>query len=231
MERPIVLLDLDNTLLDFDKAEGIALSRTLRHFGLEPTAEILVRYNAINKRHWELLEEGKLTRPQVLVGRYEQLFEEFGMELDGALAAKTYENFLSEGHHFMPGAEKLLDELYEFCDMYIVSNGTAVVQEGRLKSAGIGRYFKAIFISELVGHDKPSRKFFDICFSRIEGFSRERAIIIGDSLTSDIRGGINAGIKSCWYNPKSLPAREDIPADFTVSSLDEIPGIIKTVLL
>ena len=210
MKAPIILFDLDNTLLDFDAAEAIALSKTLRQFGLEPTERILRRYNEINKAHWEMLEDGLLTRPQVLVGRYEQLFNEFGIDLDGAAAAKSYEYNLSIGHQFIPGAEELLNELCGKYDMYIVSNGTASVQEGRMASSGIGKYFKDVFISELIGHDKPSRLFFEICFSRIEDFEAERAIIIGDSLTSDIRGGINAGIRTCWFNPKGVPGREDI---------------------
>lgn len=227
MKDLTILFDLDNTLLDFDMAESIALSKTLREFGLEPTEEILRRYNEINKRHWEMLEDGILTRAQVLVGRYEQLFQEFGITVDGATAAKRYESNLSIGHHFMPGAEELLDRLYGSYDMYIVSNGTAVVQEGRLASSGIGRYFKDIFISEQLGYDKPSKMFFEKCFAKIEGFDPKRAIIIGDSLTSDIRGGINARIMTCWFNPKGVPARGDITPDFVISSLDEIPDLLE----
>ena len=229
MKKPILLFDLDNTILDFDMAESIALRKTLREFGLEPTDEIVSRYNQINKKHWEMLEDGLVTRAQVLVGRYEELFAEFGMALPGGPVAKRYEQLLGEGHHFLPGAEELLDELYGKYDMYIVSNGSAVVQEGRLKSSGIGRYFRDIFISELVGYDKPSREFFDICFSRIDGFDKDRAIIIGDSLTSDIRGGINAGIKTCWFNPKGLPGREGIKPDYIVSSLGELPALFASL--
>ena len=227
MEKPVLLFDLDNTILDFDKAEAIALGKTLVDFGLEPTEEIIRRYHIINKQHWELLEEGKLTRPQVLVGRYEVLFREYGIDQDGRSVAKRYEAYLSEGHYYMPGAEKLLDELYGQYDMYIVSNGSAVVQDGRLKSSGIGRYFKDIFISERVGYDKPSISFFEACFAQIPGFSRERAIIIGDSLTSDIRGGINAGIRTCWYNPYGAASRADITADYMVTSLDQLPALFE----
>lgn len=229
MEKPILLFDLDNTILDFDIAESIALKKTLREFGLEPSEEILHRYHLINKKYWEMLEDGLISRAQVLVGRYEELFREFGIEQSGDAVAKCYEMHLSEGHHFMPGAEALLDELYGKYDMYIVSNGSAVVQEGRLKSSGIGRYFKDIFISEHIGFDKPSPNFFEACFARIPGFDRKRAIIIGDSLTSDIRGGINAGIKTCWFNPGGHPAREDIVADYVVYSLDKLPALFRSL--
>ena len=229
MGSPILLFDLDNTLLDFDMAESIALKKTLREFGLEPTDEIVERYHHINIRYWEMLENGLLTRAQVLVGRYEELFREFGIEQSGDAVAKRYEQLLSEGHHFLPGAEALLEELYGRYDMYIVSNGSAVVQEGRLESSGIGRYFKDIFISELVGFDKPSLSFFEACFERIPGFEKERAIIIGDSLTSDIRGGINAGIKTCWFNPKGLAPRADIIPDYTVDSLALLPALFEAL--
>lgn len=229
MKKLILLFDLDNTILDFDKAEAIALSKTLREFGLEPTDNIISRYNQINKRHWEMLEDGLVTRAQVLVGRYEELFKEFGIEQDGAPVAKCYENHLSEGHHFLPGAESLLEELYGKYDMYIVSNGSAVVQEGRLKSSGIGHYFNDIFISELVGYDKPSISFFESCFASIPGFSKENAIIIGDSLTSDIRGGNNAGIMTCWFNPKHLPERADIRADYEIDSLNKLPALFEAL--
>lgn len=229
MDKPILLFDLDNTILDFDIAERIALSKTLREFGLEPTEYILHRYHLINKRHWEMLEDGLVSRAQVLVGRYEELFSEFGIAQAGEPVAKRYEQHLSEGHHFIYGAEALLDELYGEYDMYIVSNGSAVVQEGRLKSSGIGRYFKDIFISELVGYDKPSLSFFEACFARIPGFDRKRAIIIGDSLSSDIRGGINAGIKTCWFNPKGAAPRADIIPDYIVDSLDKLPALFSSL--
>lgn len=227
--RPILLFDLDNTILDFDRSEELALKKTLMEFGLEPKREILKRYREINIKHWQMLEEGILTRAQVLVGRFEELFHEFGIEQNGDAVSRRYETYLSEGHYFLPGAEDLLNELHGKYEMYVVSNGSAVVQEGRLKSSGIGRYFNDIFISELIGYDKPSLSFFEICFDRIRGFDRERAIIIGDSLSSDIRGGINAGIKTCWFNPKGIAQREDLVPDFEVDSLDKLPALFASL--
>lgn len=228
--RPVLLLDLDNTLLDFDWAESRALRRALEMYGIEPTDTVVSRYNEINIRQWELLEEGKLTRSQVLVGRFEILFAEQGISCDGEAVAKTYERELSFGHRFIPGAEELLDTLYGHCDMYIVSNGCASVQDGRLKSSGISRYFRDIFISENIGFDKPGEDFFNYCFERIEGFSKDRCLIVGDSLTSDIRGGMNMGIKSCWFNPHGKPARPGITPDYVISELSELPALARSVL-
>ncbi|MGI5976391.1 MAG: YjjG family noncanonical pyrimidine nucleotidase [Candidatus Limivicinus sp.] len=229
-EKKIFLMfDLDNTILDFDKAEAAALTKTFNEMGIEPLSERLALYSRINKRHWELLEDGVLTREEVLVGRFDVLFKELGLDCSGPEAEKKYENYLGRGHYFVEGAEKLLDTLYGRYELYIVSNGCASVQAGRLKSSGIKKYFKDIFISELIGCDKPSPEFFRRCFDRIPGFSRERALIIGDSLTSDIRGAVNAGVKSCWFNPKGEGPRQGIQPDYEVSSLMEIPELVQKI--
>lgn len=224
-----VFLDLDDTLLDFHQAEKQALSRALRHFQIEPTEAVLDRYHQINREQWELLEEGKLTRAQVLTRRFDLLFEELGMTCSSQEVRDVYEAFLSQGHFFVPGAPELLEALSPRYDLYLASNGTAVVQAGRLESAGIARYFKGIFISETMGANKPSPAYFEACFAAIPGFDPAAAIVVGDSLTSDIRGARNVGLRSCWFNPKGLPPREDIPADYMVRTLAELPPLLATL--
>lgn len=222
-----VFLDLDNTILDFSWAERRALFQTLSERGLEPTEELRQRYVACNIYCWEQLEEGKMSREEVLVRRFELLFEEFGLKLDAFDVRLRYEQLLHEGHRFIPGAEELLQELEGKYDLYLASNGVESVQRSRIESAGIAPYFKDIFISERMGAVKPQREFFDACFARIPGFERERAVMVGDSLTSDIRGGINAGIKTVWLNDKGKPGREDIRPDYEIRALDELPPILE----
>ena len=222
-----VFLDLDDTLLDFLKAEAVALRRALREVGLDPTAEVISLYSSINKRHWELLEEGKITRDQVKRRRFEQLFGELGLPCDSDAICKAYEVNLSQGHFFVPGAEVLLKTLAPVYDLYIASNGGAKVQKARLDSAGIRPYFKGCFISEEVGANKPSPAFFEACFGAIPGFEKETAVIVGDSLTSDIRGGRNVGIRTIWFNPSRKPDRKDIPADYEFHDLLELPGLLE----
>ena len=224
-----ILFDLDDTLLDFKASERDALGYALSALGLEPTDEILSRYSVINQEQWELLEKKQLTRDEVLVRRFELLFAEYGIACDAQTAQDMYHHRLSQGHYYLPGAEKLLEELMQTYDLYIISNGTAVVQDGRIKSSGIDRYFKDIFISERVGANKPDPAFFEACFKKIPGFKKEEAVIIGDSLTSDIRGGNNVGIRTCWYNPGGLPGREGIYPDHTVAALEEIPALIRSL--
>ncbi|MDO5546340.1 MAG: YjjG family noncanonical pyrimidine nucleotidase [Eubacteriales bacterium] len=221
-----LLLDLDDTILDFHKAERIALSKTIRQFGVEPTEEVLNRYHQINKWHWEQLELGVMTREQVLVGRFAQLFKELGMEVDAAACMKGYERNLSVGHYFLPGAEEAVKRLHETHRLFLVSNGTATVQHSRLTSAGLYPYLEQVFISQEIGFNKPDKGFFDRCFERIPGFATEKALMVGDSLTSDIKGGINAGLKTVWVNPEHKPCG-DIRPDHEIEGLCQLETLLE----
>jgi len=222
-----LFLDLDDTILDFQKAEHIALSKTLKSFGLEPTETVLKRYNLINKAHWEALERKELTREQVLVGRFQTLFEEMGITVEPVSVARAYEDNLSIGHYFLPGAEEAVERLSKKYKLYLASNGTAKVQAGRLKSANISRFFEEVFVSQELGANKPSPEYFEKCFARIPGFDKTKAIIVGDSLTSDILGGQNAGIATCWVNPHHKQGREDIRVDYEIEALSQLEALLE----
>ncbi len=222
-----LFLDLDDTILDFHKAERIALSKTLRAFGLAPTEEVLDRYHHINKWHWEQLEKGLMTRPQVLEGRFGMLFSQLGMAVDPAAIAKGYEQNLSIGHYFLPGAEETVMALHKRYRLFLASNGTASVQKGRLTSANLYRFFEKVFVSQEICHNKPSREYFDACFAQIPGFDPEKALMVGDSLTSDILGGINAGLKTCWVNPGHAPSRPGIQPDYEIEALHQLPALLE----
>ena len=224
-----VLFDSDDTILDFQKAEHIALKKTLNQVGIEPSDEMISLYSGINKRHWEMLERGELTRAQVLVRRFDCLFETLGISGDSESTQAIYNHNLGIGHYFIPGAVELLEALQGEYKLYLVTNGNESVQVPRLKSAGIEHYFEEIFISQRVGYDKPCIEFFDHCFANMPHFEKDEMIIIGDSLTSDIKGGINAGIHTCWFNPHGKQGREDIVPEHTVGSLEEIPELLKAL--
>ena len=224
-----VLFDLDDTLFDFHKAEKIALTKTLVHFGIDPTEETLALYSTINAAHWKRLELGEISREEVKVGRYRELFKTIGVECDPVKATAYYESMLAIGHYFMPGAPELLEELYRKYRLYIVSNGTAKVQEGRIGSSGIAKYMGGIFISQILGANKPDKQFFDICFAEIPDFSLSETVIIGDSLSSDIKGGINAGITTVWFNPKGIENDSDIKPDYIIKELSEVPGLLSQI--
>jgi len=224
-----LFIDLDDTILDFHKAEHIALSKTLRSLGLEPTEEVLTLYSRINKEHWERLERKESTREQVLVGRFQELIARTGITAQAENCARTYEENLSQGHYFMPGAAEALAVLSKKYKLYLASNGTARVQAGRLKSANISHYFEGIFISQEIGANKPDKAYFDTCFARIPGFDPKRAMIVGDSLTSDILGGIQAGIATCWVNTHGKTAPEDLRPDYEIESLSQLDALLSTL--
>lgn len=222
-----LFLDLDDTILDFQKAERLALAKTLESFGLPPTDTVLARYHQINREHWERLERKELTRQQVLVGRFAALFAEMGLSAQAEQVARTYEENLSQGHYFLPGAEEALKSLSKKYKLYLASNGTARVQAGRLKSAGIIPYFQEIFVSEEMGYNKPDPAYFDACFARIPGFRKDRAMMVGDSLTSDILGGIQAGIATCWVNPHHKTG--SIRPDYEIESIVQLEALLKNL--
>ena len=189
-----LFLDLDDTLLDFHKAEAIAVDKAFRAVGVQPTPELIARYSAVNKLHWQMLERGELTREEVLVERFAYLFREQGIPADPAACKTYYEDYLCLGHFFMPGAEDILAYLAPRYRLYLASNGTARVQESRLKSAGIGGYFEQVFIS----------------------------LMVGDSLTSDIRGANGAGMAACWLNPRHEARLPDVTVDYEIRALAEL---------
>lgn len=230
-----IFLDLDDTVLDFTKAERIAVARTLEEFGLKAEDRVLDRYHILNLYQWKQLEKGLITREQVKVRRYENLFSEFGIEADAAAAAATYEKNLGIGHYFIPGAEAFLKWAAERYSLHMVSNGTATVQDQRIENAGIAGYFKGIYISEKLGKNKPSKEFFDLVFENIISdidckFSVRDSIIIGDSLTSDIKGGNGVGLRSVWFNMRGEKNDTDIIPDYTVKNFDELKGLLNSCL-
>ena len=224
-----LFLDLDDTILDFHKAEAVALSKTIREFGLEPTREVLDRYHVINKWHWEQLELGTLTREEVLVNRFGQLFREFSVDVEPTACARAYEKNLSQGHWFLPGAEEAVKRLHEKYRLFLASNGTLSVQHSRLTSANLYPCFEKVFISQQLGFNKPDVRFFEAAFAQIPGFDRSRAMMVGDSLTSDILGGINAGLPTVWINPSHAPANPAIPADYEIESIVQLEALLDTL--
>ena len=224
-----VLFDVDDTLLDFGKAEAAAIRKTFERIGIPVTDELIRRYSEINAQQWSRFEKGEITREKLLTERFDILFSELGINVPSEMAQASYEYLLGIGHYFVDGAEELLEALKDKYELYIVSNGNASVQDRRLKSAGIIPYFKDIFISERVGFNKPSAEFFDACFEHIPGFEKDKAVIVGDRLSSDILGGINAGVKTCWFNPRGDAPDPDIPADYEIKHLNELPALLESI--
>ena len=223
-----ILWDIDGTLLDFLAAEKAAIRACFAQFGLgDCSDEQIARYSAINQSYWRRLENGEITKAQVLVGRFEEFFS--GEGLDPALAVpfnEAYQVRLGDTVCFMDRSYELVSRLRGRVRQYAVTNGTRVAQERKLKKSGLGELFDGVFISELVGAEKPSHAFFGYVFDHIGPVDRSEVLIVGDSLTSDMRGGLQAGIPCCWYNPRNLPRPEGMEPDYIIHDLNQVEDIL-----
>lgn len=224
----ILLWDVDGTLLDFIAAEKAAVQTLFREFGLgECTDEMVERYSRINKEYWERLERGELSKPEILVRRFADFFASEG--LDASKAPEFNEQYqvrLGDTVVFCDDSYELLSSLRGRVKQYAVSNGTVVAQTRKLRRSGFDRLLDGVFLSEELGYEKPATEFFDRVFAAIGEPDRERVLIVGDSLTSDITGGNRAGIRTCWYNPKGEPNLTAAHADYEIRDLHGILDII-----
>ena len=224
----VILWDIDDTLLDFHAAEREAIKKLFVQFRLgECTDEMLKKYSAINRMYWKRLELGELTKPQILVGRFKDFFESEG--LDARLAQKfneAYQVSLGDTIVYWDDSYNIVKSLRGKVKQYAVSNGTIIAQTKKLRLSGLGELMDGIFLSEQLGVEKPNVEFFDKVFEAIGWGDKSEILIVGDSLSSDIRGGNNAGIKTCWYNPAKAQATQELRIDYEITDLHEIYDII-----
>ena len=224
-DRPVIkviLFDIDDTLLNFGAAERSALRQTLTRFGVDPTDGIIRRYSEINAACWRRLESGELTHSEVKTERYRLLFEENGIDASPSEVTKYYESKIPFEHATVVGAGEILEYLSPKYTLIAASNGTGATQRKRMADAGFDKYFTDIFISSELGVTKPEKEFFDAIFRKYHDIKREEYAIVGDSLTSDVTGGKNAGITTVWYDKKGAAGPPDPVPDHVVRSLEEL---------
>ena len=224
----IVLLDADETVYDFQLAEKTAVSRTLAHFGVEPTDEVVSLYSACNLWCWKALERGELAREALKSQRFAMLFEKLGREpVDFSAVNDMYLENLALCGFMLPGATEFVKKLHEEYDVkiYLATNGLTVPQTGRYVRSGIDRYVDGIYISEQIGASKPTKEYFDHIFADLGVTDKSRVIILGDSLTSDMQGGRNAGITTCRYLREGEPDG-DPRCDYEITSYDQFFDLI-----
>lgn len=226
----VLLWDLDMTLLNFRLAERHALRRAFGTFGLGPCTDgMLDAYSRINRLYWEALERREITRPELIRGRFHDFFREAGIRFDRYEAFDVeYEARLSDRIFYMDHCVETLEALRDLgVRQYVVTNGNVPVQKARLRKSGLDRLFDAVFISGELGAEKPSRAFFEAVRERVGPLEKETTLIIGDSLTGDILGGIHAGIRTCWYNPERKRNTKKIPADYEIRDLREVLSLVR----
>ncbi|MBO4848930.1 MAG: YjjG family noncanonical pyrimidine nucleotidase [Clostridia bacterium] len=223
-----ILWDVDGTLLDFEAAQRAAITALFAEFGFgECTEEMLARYDEINVGFWKRLERGELTRQQVLTGRFEQFFGEYGVDVSAVPEFNDrYQLKLGDTIVFRDGSYDLVRSLRGRVRQFVVSNGTVAAQTKKLKLSGLGELMDGVFLSEELGVEKPSPAFFEKVFAGIPPAAPREVMIVGDSLTSDILGGMNAGIVACWYDPLGLPVPEGYRPDYVIRDLRELPACL-----
>ena len=224
----VILWDIDGTLLNFHMAEAAAIRALFQKFNLGIcTDEMLKDYSGINATFWKLLEAGKMTKPQILTGRFETFFQKYNLDTSCVTAFNdAYQLALGDTICFNPGALETITAIKGNLLQCAVTNGTLIAQKKKLALSGLDKLFDGIFISDVIGAEKPHPDFFDAVWKEIGHYPPEEVLIVGDSLTSDIRGGNNIGIRTCWYNPSGNPAPDDIHIDFEISEISQVLDII-----
>jgi len=223
----VFLFDADGTLFDFNMAEACAFRTVYEECGFIYSDEILKRYSEINERLWKSFEKAEVTIEEIKTLRFLRLFNELGVHYDENDFNDRYVIELGKGAFLIDGAEEICEELTSFKKkIYIITNGIAKVQVARLGFSTIKEYISDIFISELIGFQKPDVRYFEHVFSSIPKVEKEKVLVVGDSLTADIKGGINAGIDTCWYNGKRIENRSGVIPTYEVKQLNEITQFI-----
>ncbi len=223
-----LLFDLDNTLFDFDAAELKALARTFPQFGHTYTPEVGEAYHRINHDLWQTFERGEITAVQLRTARFQRLFQAIGVDADPAAFSNVYLGNLAAFPDLIDGADELIPRLSRTHQLALITNGLSDVQWPRLAASPIGDYFTAVTISDEIGIAKPDPGIFDAAFAAMGQPAKNDVLIIGDSLTSDIRGGVNYGIDTCWYNPAGKPNPNGLTPTYEIRQLHEMleTGII-----
>ena len=222
----IVLLDADETVYDFKLAEKTAVSLTLEKFGVQPTDDVVSLYSDINLSCWKALERGELGRDELKPTRFQRLFEQIGAEpCDYVAVNATYEDNLSRQAFLLDGALEFVKKLHEYCKIYLATNGLTIPQTGRFSRAAVKPYVDGIYISEQIGASKPDKAYYDYIFRDLGVTDKSRVIMVGDSLTSDMLGGRNAGITTCMYLNGKEPTGSDL-CNYEIADYDEFFEIL-----
>lgn len=220
-----IIFDADGTLFDYDRAEFFAFKTTLENHGYRATEASLKKYRKINTRLFRELEMGQIEAKEIRTKRFHLLFSQLKFKIDVNEFSRQYLGNLSKATELLPEALETVKALYSKCRLLIITNGIGDVQRPRFNASGLKPYFDDIVISEEIGAAKPSRKIFDIAFEMMNMPGKEETLIVGDSLTSDMAGGIKYGIDTCWYNPSGMQNEKGFEVTYEIQNLQQIISI------
>ena len=227
MKYKVILFDADETLYDFKKSEREAFKNTMIEFGFDYDEDYHFNvYKEINDAIWKELEQGLITQEKLKIERFRRFINKIEMNFDENEVASTYMKYLGEGSFLFEGAIELIEDLSNKYTLSIVTNGLTIVQERRIKKSVIAKYFKDIVISEEVGIAKPHPDIFEHAISNLGEFKKDEILMIGDNLSSDIRGGINYNIDTCWYNPNKIENKSNLSPTYEMADYKEIRNLL-----
>lgn len=221
-----LLFDADNTILDFTRSEETAIRSTMAESGIIATDELCKSYSRINLSLWKALERKEIDKETLKILRFEMFVKENSINADPAHMAAFYAEQLSKQPFVIDGAKELLVSLQNDYEIYIITNGIGFVQRGRMGASSINGLYKKLYISEDIGYEKPDKRYFERVFADIENFDRSRALIIGDSLSSDIKGAVNCSVDCCYFAPDGKIPSGDIRPTYTITKLSQLHDIL-----
>lgn len=227
MKYKVILFDADETLFDFKKAEKEAFKNSMLELDIEYDENYhFATYKEINTAIWKELEEGLITQEKLKTERFRRLIDKLDMTFDENDFANIYMTHLGNGSFLFDGAMELIEDLSSKYILSIVTNGLTYVQERRLKKSTIAKHFKDIVISESIGISKPHPDIFEHAINNLGTFNKDEVLMIGDNLNSDIRGGINYNIDTCWYNPNKLENKTDLKPTYEICDYTELRSLL-----
>jgi YjjG family noncanonical pyrimidine nucleotidase len=229
MTYSILLFDFDHTLFDSDASEAAAFARTLCEFGIEDPDSHFDDYKTINRTLWSAVEQGHIKANEVRTTRFERLTAEIGLDADPGAMADTFGHAMGVSGDLYPGTRPVLEQLAASATLAMVTNALSEIQRTRIERLDIDQYFDTIVISEEVGTSKPGTTIFDITFEQLENPAKDAALMIGDSLTSDIKGGSSYGLATCWYNPHGKCAGPDDQITHEITAMDQLLSLVSSV--
>lgn len=221
-----ILLDIDNTLIDFNECARHSIIKIFNDFNLPYSENVFETFIEENIKIWKRLENGEITKAFLRANRWNIILNKLSIVADGPAIEELFEKGIAESAYEVSGATELLEYLHKKHDLYVISNGFRAVQENRLNISGFNKYFSGMFFSEDIGVSKPQKEFFDYCFRGIGYPEKESVILIGDSLSADITGGNNYNIRTIWFNKNNEKCPDNIKPTYIVRTLNEINSII-----
>lgn len=215
-------MDADDTLLDFVECERRAISRIAQYLGIDKIPQFCDDYHVVNDNIWKEFERGLLSVDQIAYMRFDRIFDMYGVHADSKKVSELYKEYLSQEAILLDGAREFLDKSYREFRLFIITNGITYTQERRFDIANLNHYFEDIFVSEQIGSRKPQKEFFDYVKSHIEDYDDSRTVVVGDSLTSDVAGGVGAGLPTVWFNVHRKPFKGDIQPTYEINDFDDL---------